>query len=103
MKIKCRLNVLFELKAYSVHLTGTYIDCSLSASVEFNANTACKEKEADLKSASVKLKVKLLSVNLSHVLDEHENFVTVTPLVVVPGNKLYERICKSDTCFSIED
>ena len=44
-----------------------------------------------------------LSVNLSHVSDEVENFVRVTDLIVVPANHLNEGVSQSDTCLSIED
>ena len=35
----------------------------------------------------------LLSVNSSHVLDQLEDLVGVTPLVVVPGNEFDKGLC----------
>src|SRR5574344_1160795 len=38
-----------------------------------------------------------------HDLDQVNNLVKVTNLVIIPRNNLYECICQSDTSFSIED
>lgn len=45
----------------------------------------------------------LLGVNLCHVLDQHQQLVGIAPLVVVPGNYLYERVGQSDTSLCVED
>ena len=45
----------------------------------------------------------LLVVNLSHVLDEHQQLVGVAPLVVVPGNNLYEGVGQRNTSLLVED
>ena len=45
----------------------------------------------------------LLVVNLSHVLDEHQQFVGVAPLVVVPGNNLDEGVGQRDASLLVED
>ena len=37
------------------------------------------------------------------MFDQLENFVGVTPLVVVPGNEFYEGLVEHDTCFCIKD
>src|SRR5699024_1673395 len=45
----------------------------------------------------------LLVVNLSHVLDEHQQLVGVAPLVVVPRNNLYKGVGQLDASLSVED
>jgi len=45
----------------------------------------------------------LLCVNRSHVSDEHEQLVGITPLIVIPGNELNELIGKHDACLGVED
>ena len=42
-------------------------------------------------------------VYLVHVLDEVENLVGITPLVIVPGDNLNEGVGEGDTCARVED
>ena len=40
---------------------------------------------------------------LLHDLDQVNNLVRVTDLVVIPRNNLYEVVCEVYTCVSVED
>jgi len=47
--------------------------------------------------------LRLLCVYLGHVLAEVDQLVGITPLVVVPGNQLYEVVVQGNACVCIED
>ena len=45
----------------------------------------------------------VLVIDLVHVEDEVDELVGITPLVIVPGDELYEMIVQHDACARIED
>ena len=42
-------------------------------------------------------------VNACHMLDEVNELIGITPLIIIPSNELYKVVIECNTCVCIED